>query len=241
MGISSELAVCNATSVTKCMCAWGGRYVGQINTTDFFTRLLCGIAYTGIAPESFYTSANGKRPHFDGTPVDMVSGVIAATLAHERSGIATYHMVNPHYSDGISLDTIAAWLVSAGIKVALHSCSTSPAESSQCSCGAVDLPYSSIAWPHRPLKGLGTQAWTKSLIVIAVLPAGLGHCTQVYNMSCGPVKVETVAPYERWYERFKGALESLKSRQQQQHSPLPIIYQWQRPQPAHSAPECALL
>ena len=53
------------------------------------------------------------------------------------------------------------------------------------------------------------------------------------------VKVDIVAPYERWYERFKSALESLGSRQQQQHSPLPIIYQWQRPLPAHSAPEYA--
>ncbi len=56
----------------------------------------------------------------------------------------------------------------------------------------------------------------------------------------GSVKVEHVAPYERWYERFKGALEALKSKQQQQHSPLPIIYQWQRPQPAHGAQEYAL-
>ena len=56
----------------------------------------------------------------------------------------------------------------------------------------------------------------------------------------GLVKVEHVAPYERWYERFKSVLESLKSKQQQQHSPLPIIYQWQRPQPAHGAQECAL-
>ena len=49
-----------------------------------------------------------------------------------------------------------------------------------------------------------------------------------------------MAPYERWYERFKSALESLKSKQQQQNSPLPIIYQWQRPQPAHGAQEYAL-
>jgi len=49
------------------------------------------------------------------------------------------------------------------------------------------------------------------------------------------MQVETVAPYSRWYERFKGALESLESKQQQQQSPLPIIYQWQQPQPAHSS------
>ena len=93
------------------------RYLGQINATDFFTRLLCGVAHTGIAPPSFYTAPNGSRPHFDGTPVDVVAGVIAGTLTHERSGLATYHVVNPHYSDGVSLDSIVSWLASAGIKV----------------------------------------------------------------------------------------------------------------------------
>ena len=95
------------------------RYLGQINTTDFFTRLLCGIAYTGIAPQSFYEATNGSRSHFDGTPVDVVSGVIAATIADKRSGFATYHVVNPHYSDGVSLDSIVGWLATAGIKVCL--------------------------------------------------------------------------------------------------------------------------
>lgn len=50
------------------------QYLGQINPTDFFTRLLCGIAYTGIAPESFYTLPHGPEEHFDGMPIDFVSG-----------------------------------------------------------------------------------------------------------------------------------------------------------------------
>ena len=50
-------------------------YLGQINPTDFFTRLLCGIAYTGIAPQSFYTLPHGPEEHFDGMPIDFVSGV----------------------------------------------------------------------------------------------------------------------------------------------------------------------
>ena len=127
-------------SVSDSMCACG-RYEGQINTTDFFTRLLCGIAYTGIAPESFYTSPNGTRPHFDGTPVDVVSGVIAATVAHERSGFATYHVVNPHYKDGICLDTIAAWLASAGIEVDSRSFPRTPIVHVQCGFTAVHLWY----------------------------------------------------------------------------------------------------
>ena len=49
-----------------------------------------------------------------------------------------------------------------------------------------------------------------------------------------PMQVDVVAPYECWYERFEAALKALESKQQQQQSPLPIIYQWRQPQPAHS-------
>ncbi|BDA50881.1 Carboxylic acid reductase [Coccomyxa sp. Obi] len=92
-------------------------YLGQINPTDFFTRLLCGIAYTGIAPESFYTLPHGPEEHFDGMPIDFVSGVIAATTANERTGFDTYHVVNPHWTDGVSLDRIVDWVESAGYPV----------------------------------------------------------------------------------------------------------------------------
>ena len=43
------------------------------------------------------------------------------------------------------------------------------------------------------------------------------------------MQVDAVAPYERWYERFEAALKALKSKEQQQQSPLPTIYQWQQP------------
>ena len=42
------------------------RYLGQINTTDFFTRLLAGITFTGLAPASFYKDPSGPDRHFDG-------------------------------------------------------------------------------------------------------------------------------------------------------------------------------
>ena len=42
------------------------RYTGQINQTDFFTRLLAGICYTGLAPASFYRDPSGPDRHFDG-------------------------------------------------------------------------------------------------------------------------------------------------------------------------------
>lgn len=75
------------------------RFVGQINPTDFFTRLLCSIVYTGLAPQTFYAEPRGNEEHFDGLPVDFVSKIITTTALAERSGISTYHVVNPHWSD----------------------------------------------------------------------------------------------------------------------------------------------
>ncbi len=47
------------------------------------------------------------------------AGVISATTAAERSGFDTYHVVNPHWSDGVSLDRIVDWAESAGYPVSL--------------------------------------------------------------------------------------------------------------------------
>ena len=86
-----------------------------MNPTDFFTRLLAGITYTGVAPRSFYGQQTaGSKAHFNGMPVDFVAAVIAATAAAGRAGLGTYHVVNPHYNDGISLDTVVDWVQSAG-------------------------------------------------------------------------------------------------------------------------------
>lgn len=45
------------------------------------------------------------------------AGVIAATTANERTGFDTYHVVNPHWTDGVSLDRIVDWVESAGYPV----------------------------------------------------------------------------------------------------------------------------
>jgi fatty acid CoA ligase FadD9 len=42
------------------------RYLGQINVTDNFTRLLASLVYTGVAPASFYEHPNGPDRHYDG-------------------------------------------------------------------------------------------------------------------------------------------------------------------------------
>ncbi|XXX76733.1 thioester reductase domain-containing protein [Sorangium sp. So ce134] len=100
----------------------------QINVPDFFTRLLCGIVYTGLAPRSFYEDGGPHHAgHYDGLPVDAVARSIAAVAVDrrrptgdegERASHATYHVVNPYWDDGISLDVIVSWVRSAGYPVA---------------------------------------------------------------------------------------------------------------------------
>ncbi len=100
------------------------RYRGQVNVPDFFTRLLAGIVYTGLAPKSFYT-ADAPRwvRHYDGLPVEIVARSIAAPSVTLRLGdepasrFATYHVMNPHHDDAISLDDIVSWVRSAGYVV----------------------------------------------------------------------------------------------------------------------------
>ena len=74
-----------------------GRALGQINTTDNFTRLLASLTYTGVAPASFYAEPDGPDRHYDGMPVDYVAESIIGISSAQRSGLANYHMVNPHW------------------------------------------------------------------------------------------------------------------------------------------------
>lgn len=93
------------------------RYRGQINVPDWFTRLLCGIVYTGIAPRSFYAGERGTG-HLDGLPVDVVARSIVAIGLDRPSGeLANFHVVNPHVDDSVSLDVVVDWVRSAGFPV----------------------------------------------------------------------------------------------------------------------------
>lgn len=95
------------------------RYRGQVNAPDFFTRWLVGLVDTGVAPQSFYSpSAPDRAKHYDGEPVDIVARSIAAVSVDRQDQgsepfFETYHVVNPHHDDGISLDVIVGWLMSA--------------------------------------------------------------------------------------------------------------------------------
>jgi fatty acid CoA ligase FadD9 len=95
------------------------RYIGQLNLSDLFTRLLLSIVTTGIAPASFYlTDERGdrQRAHFDGLPVDFVAQAVDALGARNTAEHLTYNLVNPH-DDGVSLDTVVDWLVEAGCPI----------------------------------------------------------------------------------------------------------------------------
>src|SRR5262249_34698998 len=94
-------------------------YRGQVNAPDFFTRLLAGIVYTGLAPRSFYASTVPQESkHLDGLPVEPVARSIVVPSVHRDVAGApsyeTYHVVNSHVDDGVSLDTAIAWVKSGG-------------------------------------------------------------------------------------------------------------------------------
>ena len=89
-----------------------GRYTGQLNVPDSFTRLVLSLIATGIAPGSFYRGDAG-RAHYDGLPGDFVAASVAA-LGSGTPGYRTFNVVNPH-DDGVSLDTVVDWLADSGI------------------------------------------------------------------------------------------------------------------------------
>lgn len=86
---------------------------GQINADDLLTRLLQSLVLTAVAPRSFYAPTASRR-HFDGLPVDLVARDIAAVALATRDGYATYHVVDGHVDDGVSLDSFVDWVQRAG-------------------------------------------------------------------------------------------------------------------------------
>lgn len=86
------------------------RFRGQYNPVDQFTRLLLSIAETGLAPASFYVpDATGRRPHYDGLPVDFTAEAVVRLGAAGREGFRTYHLLNVN-DDGVGLDQFVDWI-----------------------------------------------------------------------------------------------------------------------------------
>jgi fatty acid CoA ligase FadD9 len=86
-------------------------YRGQVNRSDLLTRLLVSVITTGLAPRSFYA---GAPVHYDGLPVDFIAASMVALSSANHPGLATYQVSNPHWEDGVSLDTLMAWVQAAG-------------------------------------------------------------------------------------------------------------------------------
>ena len=57
-----------------------------------------------MAPAGFEVLAGACRP------IDFVAAGITGVLSHHRSGFDAYHVVNPHWDDGVSLDAIVGWV-----------------------------------------------------------------------------------------------------------------------------------
>ena len=93
-------------------------YKGQANPSDMLTRLLYSIAWTGLAPQSFYqtqTKGKGERPlaHYDGVPVDVLAKAITGVCTQAHEECRTYHAVN-YLKDDVSLDSFMDWMETAG-------------------------------------------------------------------------------------------------------------------------------
>jgi fatty acid CoA ligase FadD9 len=96
------------------------RYKGQINVPDMFTRLMYSVIMTGLAPESFYErEPDGRKAkaHYDGLPVDFIASAMVGVGSKAHRGIKTYNVLNHHSDDGVSLDSVVDWIVSAGYLV----------------------------------------------------------------------------------------------------------------------------
>jgi len=90
------------------------RYRGQANGPDLLSRLLASVIRTGVAPRSFYAEQVRAQAHLDGLPVDFIAAAMVALSSAGQVGHATYQVSNAHWDDGISLDTLMAWVASAG-------------------------------------------------------------------------------------------------------------------------------
>ena len=96
------------------------RFHKQINVPDIFTRLLYSVITTRLAPASFYQlEPDGTPPkaHYDGLPVDFIAAAVVGIGADPHRDIRTFHVMNYHGDDGISLDTFVDWVRAAGYPV----------------------------------------------------------------------------------------------------------------------------
>ncbi|CAB4975165.1 MAG: AMP-binding protein [Actinobacteria bacterium] len=170
------------------------RFRGQINPPDIFIRLLQSLVITGLAPASFYTPIAGSGgAHYDGLPVDFIAAAIVGVGRSSHREIRTFHVVNDHHDDGISLDTFVDWIEAAGYpmqRVAMHDewvrriearLQALPTETRQQSVLGVLEAY------RRPFKATAALAVSDHFAAaVASLPIGprVPHLTREYIEKC---------------------------------------------------------
>jgi fatty acid CoA ligase FadD9 len=86
----------------------------EANRSDQLSRLLFGIARTGLAPRSFYAGGYAGPRHYDGIPVDLVASFIVRSCLG-ATGSARYHLSNARWDDGVSIDRLVDWVESVGV------------------------------------------------------------------------------------------------------------------------------
>lgn len=92
-------------------------YVGVINVSDTFTRLLISVALTGQAPLSFYKlDSHGRRQeaHYEGLAGDVVAAAVVAVSRLDHNDLMNFNVSNFNLDDGCSLDSFVDAIESYG-------------------------------------------------------------------------------------------------------------------------------
>ena len=95
-------------------------YVGQINVSDTFTRLLTSIVLTGQAPYSFYKlDKDGERQqaHYEGMAGDVVAAAVVAVSKLDHNELRNFNVCNFNMDDGCSLDSFVDAVESYGYEL----------------------------------------------------------------------------------------------------------------------------
>ena len=77
------------------------RTLAEATKMQHWVVLKCGVAGLPLRPEARPAACR---------PIDFVAAGITGVLSHHRSGFDAYHVVNPHWDDGVSLDAIIGWV-----------------------------------------------------------------------------------------------------------------------------------
>lgn len=95
-------------------------YIGAINVSDTFTRLLFSVVVTGQAPYSFYKlDSRGKRQkaHYEGLAGDVVAAAVVAVSKLDHNELVNFNVSNFNLGDGCSLDSFVDAIESFGYDI----------------------------------------------------------------------------------------------------------------------------